>query len=177
MISELRHSWEQRDGESTQAYLAFIVYRDMRSERSIAAAYRAARGQQNGNKRATGQFTEWSQKFEWKTRAEAYDAYLERKVREKLEADTVVGYERDLAAYFDRQKKLSAAAGNAAIGLLTKASEGLKTLDAKAMKPAELAALFRAAAAVASAASDAEAIALGVDDLLKERANSIGGNK
>ena len=34
------------------------------------------------------------------------------------------GYERDMAAYFDRQKKLSAAAGNAAIRLLTKASEG-----------------------------------------------------
>jgi hypothetical protein len=177
MISEFRHSWEQRDGESTQAYLAFIVYRDMRGERSIDAAYRASTGPQVGTKRASGRFKEWSQKFEWKVRAEAYDAYLERKVREKLECDTVGGYERDLAAYFDRQKKLSAAAGNAAIGLLTKASEGLKSLDARSIKPAELAALFRAAAAVASAASDAEAIALGVDDLLKERANAIGGRR
>jgi len=166
-----------REDESIQAYLAFVVYRDLRADRSIDAAYRASRGQQDGNKRASGQFTEWSQQFEWKVRAEAYDAYMERRIREKLEADTVGGYERDLAAYFDRQKKLSAAAGNAAIGLLTKASEGLKNVDPAKMKPLELASLFRAAAAVASAASDAEAIALGVDDLLKERANSIGGRK
>ncbi len=80
-------------------------------------------------------------------------------------------YQNDLAAYFDRQKKLSAAAGNAAIGLLTKASEGLRTLNADKMKPLELAAIFRAAAAVASAALDAEGVALGVSDLLKDAAN------
>ena len=73
--------------------------------------------------------------------------------------------------------KLSAAASNAAIGLLTKANEGLRNLDPGKMKPLELASLFRAAAAVASAASNVEAIALGVDDLLKERANSIGGGR
>ena len=79
--------------------------------------------------------------------------------------------------HFDRQKKLSAAGGTSAIGLLTKASEELRTLNPSTLRPGELAALFRAAAAVASAASDAETIALGVDDVLKEWANSIGGGK
>ena len=175
-MTSIEQPWDQRDDESIHAYLAFVAYRDLRADRSIDAAYRAVR-QQDGNKRASGQFTEWSQTYEWKARAEAYDAYMERRIREKLEADTVGAYERDLAAYFDRQKKLSAAAGNAAIGLLTKANEGLRTMKTSTLKPLELASLFRAAAAVASAASDAEAIALGVDDLLKDRANSIGGGK
>lgn len=170
-LSDRRELWDQRSDESAQAYCGFVAYRDLRSNRSIDHAYRAVRGQQNSNKRASGQFTEWAQKYEWKRRAEAYDAYLERMIRDKLEAETLGAYEKDLAAYFDRQKKLSAAAGNAAIGLLTKASEGLRSLNADTMKPLELAAIFRAAAAVASAASDAEAVALGVNDLLKDMAN------
>jgi hypothetical protein len=166
-----RQPWDQREDESPQAYCAFVAYRDLRAERSIDHAYRTVSGQQRGNKRASGRFTEWSQRYEWKRRAEAYDAYLERTIRDKLEAETVGAYQNDLAAYFDRQKKLSAAAGNAAIGLLTKASEGLRSLNAAKMKPLELAAIFRAAAAVASAASDAEAVALGVNDLLKDASN------
>jgi hypothetical protein len=177
ILPNIKQPWEQRFDESVPAYLAFVTYRDLRSERSIDAAYRRSRRQQSGNKRASGQFTEWSQKFDWKMRAEAYDAYIERKVREEAEARTVDTYERDLSAYFDRQKKLSAAAGNAAIALLTKANEALRNLDTAKMKPGELASLFRAAAAVAGAASDAEAIALGVDDLLKERANAVGAGR
>jgi hypothetical protein len=172
-ISEDKKPWDQREDESMQAYLAFVVYRDLRAERSIDAAYRAARGQQTSSKRASGRFFEWSQKYEWKLRANAYDSYLERKVRDKMEEQEIDDYRHDLRAYFDRQKKLSVAAGNAAIGLLTKAAEGLRNLDPKSIKPGELAALFRAASAVAAAASDAEAIALGVDDLLNERAKSL----
>jgi hypothetical protein len=170
-MSPFPQPWEQRDGESVQAYLAFVTYRDLRAERSIDHAYRAVTGQRTSNKRASGRFTEWSQKFHWKDRAEAYDSYLERKVRDKMEEQEIVDYRHDLRAYFDRQKKLSVAAGNAAIGLLTKAAEGLRNLDPTSIKPGELATLFRVASAVA--ASDAEAIALGVDDLLSERAKSL----
>jgi hypothetical protein len=166
--------WDQRADESAQAYCAFVAYRDLRSERSIDRAYRAVRGQQNGNKRATGQFTEWSQRYEWKQRAEAYDAYLEHKFRSEQEESASKAYWNDLGAYFDRQKKLSAAAGNVAIALLTKAGEGLKRLDASHLKPLELASICRAAAAIAAAASDAEAVALGVDDLLKDIASRAG---
>lgn len=83
-------------------------------------------------------------------------------------------YKTDFDAYFERQKKLSAAAGNVAIALLTKAGEGLKRLDASHLKPLELASICRAAAAIAVAASDAEAVALGVDDLLKDIASRSG---
>src|SRR5215469_16904101 len=100
MTEPFKQPWEQRDGESMPAYLAFVVYRDMRGERSIDAAYRASRGPQVGTKRASGRFKDWSQKYDWKERAEAYDAYLERKIRAKLEDEMVGGYERDLAAYF-----------------------------------------------------------------------------
>ena len=166
--------WDRRADESAQAYCAFVTYRDLRSDRSIDAAYRAVTGPQKGTKRASGRFKEWSQTHDWLKRAEAYDAYRERQLRSDHEAATSANYDKDLAAYFDRQKKLSAAAGNAAIGLLSKATTGLQALDTSKLKPMELAALFRAAASVASAASDAEAIALGVDDLMKDMANRVG---
>ena len=116
------------------------------------------------------QGVDWSQRHEWKRRAEAYDAHLELKRRDLTEESAASAYKTDLAAYFERQKKLSAA-----IGLLTKASDGLKGLDTSRLKPLELAAIFHAAAVVAGAASDAEAVVLGVDDLLKDVANSVNG--
>jgi hypothetical protein len=57
-------------------------------------------------------------------RAEAYDAYIERKVREEAEARTIDTYERDLNAYFDCQKKLTAGASGLFRPILTKAGIG-----------------------------------------------------
>lgn len=106
-LSDERDLWDQRADESAQAYCAFVAYRDLHSERSIDRAYRVVTGQQKSNKRATGRFTEWSQRYEWKRRAEAYDAYLEHKFRDEREESASQAYWNDLGAYFDRQKKLS----------------------------------------------------------------------
>ncbi|MGO8671372.1 MAG: hypothetical protein ACLQVD_08435 [Capsulimonadaceae bacterium] len=160
--------WDQRNDESPQAYCAFVAYRDLRSDRSIDHAYRAVTGQQKSNKRASGRFTEWSQRYEWKRRAEAYDSYINRKVLDSIEDAEVDTRRASMTAYYERQKKLSAAATNAAIGLMTKASDGLKMLHAETLEPLELAAFFRAAASVARVASDSEAVALGVEEILKD---------
>ena len=68
--------WDRQPGESTQAYAAFCRYRDGGKDRSIDAAWRTATGQQQGNKRATGRWTNWSFMHDWTTRAAAYDAHM-----------------------------------------------------------------------------------------------------
>ena len=174
-MNTYREAWEQREDESPQAFAAFVRYRDMRVGRSINSAYLAATGQQKSNKRASGRFTEWSQRYDWKKRAEAYDAHLERLMRSKFEGEAADAYKRDISAYFERQKRLSAAAGDAAVELLSKAREGLGALDAGTLRPMEIASFFKAAAAIAAAASDSEAVALGVNDLLKDAVNKMAG--
>ena len=154
--------WTRLDGETAVAYAAFCVYRDLGPGRSLDAAYRKHKGQQKGNKRATGHWTRWYSKFDWKTRAEAYDAHLELLARRGREA----AYIQDLQRFQERQKKLSQATLGAAIRLLQKAGERLQALDADEIPPQSLPAYFRAAAAVAEAATNAEATALGLHELI-----------
>ena len=72
----------------------------------------------------------------------------------------------DMEAMRQRQKKLSLATFSAAISLLHKAIERLKALDAADIDPGRLPAYFRAAAAVAEVATNAEAVALGLHELV-----------
>jgi hypothetical protein len=55
--------------------------------------------------------------------------------------------------------------------LIDKVADTIRALNVAKMKPLELAAIFRAAASVAAAASDAEAVGLGVEELLKTVGN------
>ena len=77
--------WTRRDGETAKAYSAFCLYRDMGSGRSLDAAYCLAQGLQKGSKRVSGYWQRWYHDFEWKTRAEAYDAHLDD-VKRRAEA-------------------------------------------------------------------------------------------
>ena len=76
-MSEL---WERQPGESTKAYAAFCVYRDLGTERSLEKA-----GQTLDKPRTRKWLGEWSAKYNWLERAMAYDDYLERKKREEKE--------------------------------------------------------------------------------------------
>ena len=71
-----RLPWEKQRGESAVAFTAFALYRDLGAQRSCAKV-----GQALG--RATGTMERYSSKHHWVERAEAYDAYLDRR---RLEA-------------------------------------------------------------------------------------------
>lgn len=66
--------WERQPEETTKAFEAFRVYRDLGSERSIAKA-----GKQLGKNRVT--LEGWSSKFNWVERAAAWDAEQDRIAR------------------------------------------------------------------------------------------------
>jgi hypothetical protein len=69
--------WDQIEGESSRAYLAFKSYRDLETKpRTLLAAYRDFSGKKQATK-AASHFFDWKQKFDWESRAIAYDRHLE----------------------------------------------------------------------------------------------------
>jgi hypothetical protein len=77
---------ERLPQESQRAYRAFCIYRDMGPDRSLDQAwkrFRAASGptKDRGSARRPGHWADWSQKYHWVERAEAYDDFIEEENR------------------------------------------------------------------------------------------------
>jgi hypothetical protein len=93
--------WERLEAESAEAYAAFTVYRDMlswASRRSRDAAWLRARAADapansdeaiEGSGSADGTWTRWMSEHEWVSRCVAYDAYIDRGVREGHEREHI----------------------------------------------------------------------------------------
>jgi hypothetical protein len=75
--------WTRQPGETKTAYAAFCEYRNMHiHERSIDAAYRRAKGLQEGSeKRAHSTWFKWSRENNWVARVAEYDDYLSEQDR------------------------------------------------------------------------------------------------
>lgn len=160
-MADVHDIWTRREEETARAYACFCVYRDLNSRRSLAEAYRQETGREEA-KQAPGTWAGWYAKFDWKKRAEAYDAHLEERRRAEREAE----YIQDLEAFRKRQKKQAQETSEAASLLLKKAQDRLKTIAIGDIPPDKLPAYFRAAAAISEAASNTEATALGVLELM-----------
>jgi len=73
----MSNSWARRDGESARAYYCFTKYLNAGSDRSVVSVYR----QETGNKAASrtpGAWNLWVTKFDWQSRATAYDSHLQQ---------------------------------------------------------------------------------------------------
>jgi len=88
-------SWTRRPEETTKAYDAFCVYRDLGSGRSLNGAYCKEKGRQKGVKRASGHWNRWYRQNNWKSRAEAYDHHLDD-IKRQAEAQKWKKRGRDL---------------------------------------------------------------------------------
>ncbi|MCI0348693.1 MAG: hypothetical protein L0Z53_04645 [Acidobacteriales bacterium] len=190
MTSELdeKYPWARREDESSKAFKAFCAYRDLGAVRSIAKAYSTARGSKGDRKGIIpSRWRTWATQYEWVNRAREYDLHLELKARAEREQE----HHQELQDFRERQKKLAIATtqstlrllelANRKITSLTKAYEDWKQKLEKAQTEEERAELMkddpisiallpnmiRAAASVAQVATDAEAQALAVNELLK----------
>jgi hypothetical protein len=94
--------WDQRGGESSAAFAAFILYRDMGPTRALSEVAEAMRRRRTtssrselveGDTRATrgrhrrpipGYLSHWSRDFEWASRASAWDAQLQASAAESV---------------------------------------------------------------------------------------------
>lgn len=70
--------WEKGAAETSRAFAAFVVYRDLGPGRTIARA-----AEKLG--KADSTFEHWSAKYSWPKRAEAYDAHLDAVGRAQAE--------------------------------------------------------------------------------------------
>lgn len=80
-----RRVYERLPDESSKAYAAFTVYRDLGESRTIEKV-------QQKLSKSTGyqrQLLEWSATYSWVDRATAYDDYIEAQARKRVERDAI----------------------------------------------------------------------------------------
>lgn len=163
--------WDRRDDESAKAYAAFTGYRDLGKDRSVDKSYQQQTVSKTGaRRRAPGHWWDWYEAFDWKNRAEQYDANLERQARKQAEET----HRRNLRDFGRRQQERAEKLHRAAMGLIDRALERMETLDAADLDAGQLVAALRAGAVASSTAGNAEAVTLGVEELLKALPNEPG---
>ena len=112
--------WERQKNESSKAYAAFCVYRDLGPERSLDKALSEA------NKKPTNRrhWSRWMEKYRWYERAQAYDDYIERKKRKEKE--------KAILEMADRHVKLSKA-------FQQRLAQRLQQIDPSELSPSDMA--------------------------------------
>jgi hypothetical protein len=116
--------WERQNNESSKAYAAFCVYRDLGPERSLDKALSVA------NKKPTNRrhWSRWMEKYRWYERAQAYDDYIERK--ERKEKEKAILEKADEMA--DRHVKLAKA-------FQQRIAQALQQIDPAQLSPSDMA--------------------------------------
>src|SRR5579859_202811 len=158
-------AWERQEGESSKAFAAFRHYRDLHESRSVLKAYRLGTSKAYATAPA-GHWVDWSSKFDWPRRAQAYDAFRERERRKQDEE----AFDAALISYRDKIRQLAAATLANAVNLLVKLNARIQSLEINDITPALIPGLARAAAYTASVASEQLAQGLAVGELISQLA-------
>jgi len=83
-------SWERLSGESSLAFAAFCVFRDLGAERSIRKAVESVEQNETARVKRYNVWRNWAAAYRWRERAGDYDQYLERlkqtELRKTIEA-------------------------------------------------------------------------------------------
>lgn len=133
--------WERQPEETTKAFEAFRVYRDLGAERSIAKA-----GKQLGKNRVT--LEGWSSKFNWVERVAAWDAEQDRIARQQQL--------KEIKAMRNRHAGMAKA-------MIVKAGRALQRIPEEELKAADISRMIEVA-------SKLERISRGdVGDVIEER--------
>ena len=83
-------SWERIEGESSLAFAAFRVYRDLGAERNIRKAVETVEADEAVRVKRYRVWRNWSTQYRWRERAADYDRYTEQlkqaELRKTIEA-------------------------------------------------------------------------------------------
>jgi len=124
--------WERQPGESSKAFAAFRVFRDLGPRRSVAEAYRQKTGRVHA-RQASGNWNAVATRWLWQERARAWDDEQDRVRREKqLAAQAEMGERHATVALLMQQRLI----------------ERLQGLDASDLSPADVARWLEAAVKV-----------------------------
>ena len=133
--------WEIQPGESSKAFEAFVVYRDMEKPRSIRTVAQTL-------SKSSTLIARWSSAYDWVKRVTAWDAEQDRIAR-KMQLDEIVKMRK-------RHARIAAKA-------LDKVAAALEHIDPEEMSNADMTRLM-------DAASKLERISRGdVGDVIEER--------
>ncbi len=149
-----KHSWEQQPSDTTKSFAAFVIYRDLKEERSTAKVAKHLG-------RAWGTIQQYATRHNWVQRAADYDAYLDQQYRAIAEERHI----EDLKLFREKMRDLAIRTQEAAQKLTQRGLERLERRYDEA--PGTIASQLRAAAALGELALNQEAAALGIDDLLQ----------
>lgn len=86
--------WKRRPGESAKAFAAFVIYRDLGSERTLKKT-RECLGKKSGYGRL---LEKWSSAFDWVERTKIFDAHMDTKKRGSLELETAEAAKKHVEA-------------------------------------------------------------------------------
>lgn len=83
--------WDRQPGEGTQAFKAFTAYRDsgINGARRSLQKTAASLIKRDGTPYSTGTLTEWSGKYNWQARVNAFDDDLDRLSQEEIRRGVV----------------------------------------------------------------------------------------
>ena len=98
--------WEKQPKESSKAYFSFCNYRDLGPERSVEKTARK-QGKKIPKDGGNRTLEAWCTKFNWVSRAAAYDDYIERRKREENEKMIIEMSERHAKLAVAFQQRLA----------------------------------------------------------------------
>lgn len=133
----MSYLWEKQNGETTTWYRRFLVYRDLGRTRSLLAAYKAHRrewleqrdrdpAEADGLRAASSKWHDQADRYNWQTRALAWDEHQRKQKLKAIEADG----ERAAAARRDAIKSLQ----NMLAQVVVVAGYAPDALDPKSLK-------------------------------------------
>src|ERR1051325_5026554 len=89
-------AWQKHEGESSRAYSAFLIFRNLGRRRSLSEASRAYHGtggegdkKTKTGRKSSGLIRGWAERWNWKARAEAWDAEQQRLEDEALQVQRI----------------------------------------------------------------------------------------
>ena len=108
--------WERQQDETSKAYAAFCIYRDLGPERSLQKAA-------DNLGKSRGLLEGWSSRFEWGKRTAAWDAEQDRQARQ---------------AQIEEIKKMRKRHADLASAMLVKAARALQRMPEDEIKPQDI---------------------------------------
>jgi hypothetical protein len=147
--------------ETSKAFAAFTIYRDLGPGRSIDAGYNKATSKVG---RANKVWADWSTKYQWVERAKLYDTYIAEQRRKRLEVE----HTAELEEYRKELARSSRASLQAGQRMLKMAIEKLQAMEKNKEQPPSksLPAFVKAANDTITSAMDGWGMALTVDELM-----------
>ena len=159
--------YDRRPGEPMKWFARFQLYLDAGPDRTLLGVYKAQRNSAEfsgtKNVRVPGSWDEAFTRWEWQVRAEAFDA--DQLAIRRREADKA--FKEELKKHQANAKNLASVALSNAAKALTLTRKKLERMDPDDIDASSLPSYLRAAAAVAEAGLNGEAVALGTAEILQ----------